>query len=37
MGLDSMRERAQTLDGDFAIESELGEGTKIRVAFPIES
>ncbi len=36
MGLDSMRERAQTLKGDFSIESESGQGTVISVVFPIE-
>jgi signal transduction histidine kinase len=35
MGLDSMRERAESLDGKFAIESEAGKGTKVRVTFPV--
>jgi NarL family two-component system sensor histidine kinase LiaS len=34
MGLDSMRERAEGLDGAFNIESEAGQGTKVRVTFP---
>lgn len=37
IGLDSMRERAQTLNGSYDIESEAGKGTEIRVTFPIES
>ena len=36
MGLDSMRERAETLNGHFNIESEAGKGTSIKVTFPIE-
>jgi signal transduction histidine kinase len=36
MGLDSMRERAGSLNGDFSIESEPGEGTKIVVTFPVD-
>jgi NarL family two-component system sensor histidine kinase LiaS len=36
MGLDSMRERAEALGGKFNIESEVGQGTKVRVTFPIE-
>jgi two-component system, NarL family, sensor histidine kinase LiaS len=36
MGLDSMRERAGSLNGDFSIESEAGEGTKIVTTFPID-
>jgi NarL family two-component system sensor histidine kinase LiaS len=36
MGLDSMRERVESLKGDFTIQSELGRGTKICVIFPIE-
>jgi len=36
MGLDSMRERADSLDGEFSIESEAGKGTKIKVTFPID-
>lgn len=34
IGLYSMRERAESLDGDFIIESEPGQGTKISMAFP---
>ena len=37
IGLDSMRERSQSIDGDFSIDSEPGQGTKIIVAFPINS
>ncbi len=36
MGLDSMRERAEALDGKLTIDSEAGQGTKVRVTFPIE-
>lgn len=36
MGLDSMRERAESLNGSFLIESKLGQGTKICVTFPIK-
>jgi signal transduction histidine kinase/ligand-binding sensor domain-containing protein len=36
MGLDSMRERAESLKGDFGIESETGQGTKIVVTIPIK-
>ena len=36
IGLDSMRERAGSLNGDLSIESEAGEGTKIVVTFPID-
>lgn len=36
MGLDSMRERAVSLNGEFSIESEVGEGTKIVTTFPVE-
>ena len=35
MGLDSMRERAETLNGRFDIESNPGHGTKVCVTFPI--
>ena len=36
MGLDSMRERAESLDGDIRIDSEAGKGTRVFVTFPIE-
>jgi NarL family two-component system sensor histidine kinase LiaS len=36
MGLDSMRERVETLNGSFLIESKIGQGTKISVDFPIK-
>jgi len=36
MGIDSMRERVESLNGDFSIESETGKGTKIVVTFPIK-
>ena len=36
IGLHSMRERAESLGGDFKIESEAGQGTKIVVAFPLK-
>ena len=36
MGLDSMRERAESLEGDFSIQSEPGQGTKICITIPIE-
>jgi signal transduction histidine kinase len=36
IGLNSMRERAESYNGDFTIESVLGQGTKIVVTFPIE-
>ena len=36
MGLDSMRERAETFNGNFTIECEAGKGTKVRVTFPIK-
>ena len=34
MGLDSMRERVESLKGDFSIQSELGRGTKVCATFP---
>jgi signal transduction histidine kinase len=34
-GLIGMRERAYILGGDFAVESEPGAGTKIRVSLPL--
>jgi signal transduction histidine kinase len=36
-GLYGMKERVQLLEGSFRLESELGMGTKIQVAFPIPS
>jgi len=36
MGLDSMRERVESLKGDFGIQSEPGRGTEICVTIPIE-
>jgi signal transduction histidine kinase len=36
MGLDSMRERVESLNGDFSIQSEPGHGTKVCVSLPIE-
>jgi len=36
MGLDSMRERVESLKGDFSIQSEDGRGTKVCVTIPIE-
>jgi NarL family two-component system sensor histidine kinase LiaS len=35
MGLRSMRERAESLNGDFVVESSPGQGTRISVTFPI--
>jgi NarL family two-component system sensor histidine kinase LiaS len=35
MGLSSMLERAETLNGEFAVESETGEGTRITVTLPM--
>jgi signal transduction histidine kinase len=35
MGLQSMKERAESLDGSFSVESEHGEGTHILVTFPV--
>ena len=35
MGLSSMRERAESLKGKFAVESEPGEGTRITVTLPM--
>ena len=37
IGLESMRERAESLGGDITITSAVGEGTKITTSFPIES
>jgi signal transduction histidine kinase len=34
MGLDSMRERAEGLEGAFHVESAAGQGTKVRVTIP---
>jgi NarL family two-component system sensor histidine kinase LiaS len=36
MGLDSMRERAERLNGSLQIDSEPGQGSKVRVSFPID-
>ncbi len=36
MGLDSMRERVESLNGDFSIDSAPGSGTEICIAIPIE-
>lgn len=35
MGLNSMWERAESLNGEFAVESEPGEGTRISVTLPM--
>jgi len=37
MGLDSMRERVESLQGVFRIESEQGNGTKICITIPIDT
>ena len=37
IGLESMRERAESLNGDFQIESEISKGTKIIITIPIEA
>ncbi len=34
IGLQSMRERAESLGGDFSIESKPGQGTKVSVTLP---
>ncbi|MFN2233201.1 MAG: sensor histidine kinase, partial [Anaerolineales bacterium] len=36
IGLDSMRERVESLQGDFSVQSEPDQGTKIRISIPIE-
>jgi NarL family two-component system sensor histidine kinase LiaS len=36
MGLDSMRERVESLKGETSIQSELGRGTKVCITFPID-
>jgi NarL family two-component system sensor histidine kinase LiaS len=36
MGLDSMRERVESLKGNFSIQSEPGQGTKVCLTIPIE-
>jgi len=36
MGLESMRERAESLDGSFIVESEPGKGARIIVTFPVK-
>jgi GAF domain-containing protein/anti-sigma regulatory factor (Ser/Thr protein kinase) len=35
MGLQSMKERAESLDGTFTVESEPGEGTRVSVTLPV--
>jgi signal transduction histidine kinase len=35
LGLHSMRERAESLNGDFAIESRRDQGTRVSVTFPM--
>jgi len=37
LGLTSMRERAELTSGSFSIESTLGEGTAVRVCWPLET
>jgi len=34
MGLQSMKERAETLDGSFAVDSDPGKGTRVSATFP---
>ena len=36
MGLDSMRERAESLKGDFSVQSEPERGTEICITIPVE-
>jgi NarL family two-component system sensor histidine kinase LiaS len=36
IGLESMRERAESLGGDFSVFSTVGQGTQINAAFPIQ-
>jgi NarL family two-component system sensor histidine kinase LiaS len=36
MGLDSMRERVESLGGNFSLQSEFGHGTKVCAVIPIE-
>jgi NarL family two-component system sensor histidine kinase LiaS len=36
IGLDSMRERVESLDGEFSIQSEPGQGTKVYATIPVE-
>jgi NarL family two-component system sensor histidine kinase LiaS len=36
MGLDSMRERVESLGGDFSLQSEFGHGTKVCAVIPID-
>jgi signal transduction histidine kinase len=35
MGLVGLKERAQLLNGEFSVDSKVGEGTTIRVSIPI--
>jgi signal transduction histidine kinase len=37
IGLESMRERAESFKGDFQIESEISKGSKIVITIPIEA
>jgi signal transduction histidine kinase len=37
IGLESMRERAESLNGDFSITSTIGQGTKVKAVFPIQT
>jgi signal transduction histidine kinase len=37
LGLISMRERVQMINGDFEIESERGQGTTIHVRAPLQA
>jgi signal transduction histidine kinase len=36
IGLESMRERAESLNGEFSLESRPGRGTKIYVMLPMK-
>ena len=37
LGLSSMRERAQLIQGDFSIKSRPGQGTVIRIGVPLKA
>ena len=37
MGLAGLKERAQLLNGEFSVDSKIGEGTTIRVKIPISA
>ena len=37
LGLSSMRERAQLVQGDFAIKSRSGQGTIVRIGVPLKA